>query len=142
VRNVPARARRVVYTQCVILGGGGVEFRLAVVAEPDEEEHEAAEWRESLAEELGELDIPAGSVAALPVLPGKAKGAGAAIALLAQVPATAAAAVVQFVRDWVSRTGRAVEVTIDGDTIKVSRASQGQQDQLIEAWLGRHIPRT
>jgi hypothetical protein len=44
------------------------------------------------------------------------------------------------IRDWVSRTGRTVEVTIDGDTIKVTGATAQQQETIINAWLARHAP--
>jgi hypothetical protein len=32
----------------------------------------------------------------------------------------------------------AVEVTIDGDTLKVTGATAEQQEQIINVWLARH----
>ena len=46
--------------------------------------------------------------------------------------------VVRKIRDWVSRNGRSVEVTIDGDTLKVTCVTSAQQEQLINVWLARH----
>lgn len=47
-------------------------------------------------------------------------------------------AVLAKIRDWVTRNGRSVEVTIDGDTVKVTGATSQQQEQIINAWLARH----
>ena len=49
-------------------------------------------------------------------------------------------AVMAAVRLWTSRTRRTVEVSIDGDLIKVTAATSQQQQQLIDAWLARHAP--
>jgi hypothetical protein len=47
-------------------------------------------------------------------------------------------AVVAAVRGWTSRTGRTVEVSIDGDALKLTGATSRQQEQIIDAWLARH----
>jgi len=53
----------------------------------------------------------------------------------------ALAAMVAKVRDRVTRNGRKVEVTIDGDTVKVTGATAAQQEQIISVWLARHASR-
>ena len=47
-------------------------------------------------------------------------------------------AVLATVRGWTSRTGRTVEVSIDGDALKVTGVTSQQQGVLIDAWLARH----
>src|SRR6266446_4260979 len=49
------------------------------------------------------------------------------------------AALAGVVRSWVGRDrGRKVTVRIGEDSLEVTRASEREQAQLIEAWLGRH----
>ena len=47
-------------------------------------------------------------------------------------------AVVEVVRGWVGRSHREVEVSIGGDTLKVSGVSSAEQERIIDAWLARH----
>jgi len=51
-----------------------------------------------------------------------------------------AGAVIAVVRDWLSRSGggRTVKLTIDGDVIELTGASDEVQQQLVDAWLRRH----
>jgi hypothetical protein len=51
-------------------------------------------------------------------------------------------AVVAAVCAFTSRTGRTVEVSIDGDPLKVTRATAQQQAEIIDAWLAHHAPAT
>lgn len=114
-------------------------MRLAVLAQADEEADEAVPWLAELGEELAELD----GVDAEPltgVVPSGAKGVAALAGMLSRVPVTGLTALVQFVRDWAARTGRTVEVSIGGDSIKITGASREQQDRVIEAWLVRNAP--
>lgn len=48
--------------------------------------------------------------------------------------------VVTVVRDWLRRSGsgRTVKLTIDGDTIELSGASDAIQQQLVDAWVRKH----
>ena len=48
--------------------------------------------------------------------------------------------VVAAVRGWVGRTGRTVEVSIDGDVLKLTGATSQQQEKIVDAWLARHAP--
>jgi hypothetical protein len=49
-------------------------------------------------------------------------------------------AAVAVVRGWVGRTGRTVEVSIDGDVLKLTGATSQQQEKIVDAWLARHAP--
>jgi len=62
---------------------------------------------------------------------------GALVVVLAKA-APALAGVVRALQSWVSRGGRTVTVSIDGDTIEIGGASAEQQDLLIAAWVERH----
>ena len=39
---------------------------------------------------------------------------------------------------WAARTQRTVEITMDGDTLKLDAATPQQQQEIIDAWLARH----
>ena len=50
--------------------------------------------------------------------------------------------IVTLVRSWVDREdGRTVKLTIAGDTIELTHASDEDQRRLVEAWLARHPSR-
>jgi hypothetical protein len=51
-------------------------------------------------------------------------------------------AVMTVLREWTSRTGRTVEVSIGRDKLKVTGVTARQQDQIIDSWLARHAPGT
>jgi hypothetical protein len=107
----------------------------------DSDERELADLAEGLHAEL--LDVDAATVAPLTTeaVPAGAKGIDGTLAgwLLVQfgtpdgLRATLAA-----VRGWTSRTGRTVEVSLDGDTLKVTAATAQQQEKIIDTWLARH----
>ncbi|HUZ56380.1 MAG TPA: hypothetical protein VMU94_28135 [Streptosporangiaceae bacterium] len=42
------------------------------------------------------------------------------------------------IADWLSRNDRIVEITIGADTLKLGRATQDQQDRLVNDFLARH----
>jgi hypothetical protein len=48
--------------------------------------------------------------------------------------------VVSVVRDWLRRSGsgRTVKITIGGDTLELSAASDAIQQQLVDAWVSKH----
>jgi len=48
------------------------------------------------------------------------------------------ATVIGLILSWAERNRQTVEVSIDGDPIKLSAATPEQQRQLIDAWLARH----
>jgi L-aminopeptidase/D-esterase-like protein len=118
-----------------------VDVWLAVAPQADEVAGEAATWQSSLWEELADLDEVALEEEFDPA-PDGAKGIAGLVALLAQLPVSGLAALAQFLQTWTARTGRTVEASIDGDTIKITSASRQQQDRIIEAWIVRHTSST
>ena len=118
------------------------ELVLQVLPEMDSDAEELADLAGELQTELLSADV--GSVALLSVdtAPDGAKGAGAVAGWLAAQFGTldGLRALVAAVRGWASRTGRSVEVSIGGDTLKLTAATARQQEEIVAAWLARHAP--
>lgn len=91
--------------------------------------------------ELLDLDVETVEPLTTDTVPAGAKGLSSLVgALSVRLGAAGLRAVLAKVRDWASRNGRSVEVTIDGDTLKVTGVTAQQQEQLINVWLARHAP--
>jgi hypothetical protein len=118
----------------------GAGLLVRVEPAPDGEVEELAELTELLRAELLELDVDSVELLAGQVAPGRAKGLGAVLGWLAIRFGTAEGlrAALSTVRRWVSRTGRSVEVSIDGDVLRLTGVSSQQQDRIIAAWVARH----
>ena len=122
-----------------MVDAGGVVVQVVPVADSDAEEQ--ADLAGQLHTEL--LGVDDASVGPLPAgaAPTGAKGLDGTLAgwLLVQFGTPdGLRAVLTVVRGWTSRTGRTVEVSIEGDALKVTAATAQQQEQIIDAWLARH----
>jgi hypothetical protein len=123
-----------------VTDAGGLVMQVVPMADSDAEE--LADLAGQLHAELLGVDdatigpLPAGAV------PEGAKGLGDVAGWLVAQFGTldGLRALVAAARGFASRTGRTVEVSIDGDPIKVTGATSQQQQQLIDAWLARHGP--
>ncbi|GAA3278707.1 hypothetical protein Dvina_12685 [Dactylosporangium vinaceum] len=103
----------------------------------DLEAGEAGESVRRLWRELDALDVD--GVEQLPVPPPEpAKGPGTALTLAVKIGAAGLRTVVAKIRDWVSRNDRTIELTVRGDTIRITKATPEQQQRLLDAWLARH----
>jgi hypothetical protein len=106
----------------------------------DGDEEEAAGLARWLRAELLDLDVDAVEPVSGGVVPEGAKGLpSVAGVLVVRWGAAGLQAVLARIREWVFRNGRSVEVTIDGDTVKVTGASGEQQEKIINVWLARHV---
>jgi Effector Associated Constant Component 1 len=116
----------------------GVTVQVLPFADGDLEELTALTAR--LRDELLELDVAGVDDVPAPDVPGDAKGVGAVTGwLVVQLGAAGGArALLEIVRQWVTRTRHEVEVTWGGDSLKVSGVSSAQQEKIIDAWLARH----
>lgn len=111
-------------------------MQVTAVVDGDEE---AAGLARRLRAELLDLDVEAVEPVSGGVAPEGVKGASnLAATLVVRWGAAGMQAVLAKIRDWVLRNGRSVEVTIDGDTVKVTGASWEQQEKIINVWLARH----
>ena len=123
-------------------------MELTVVLEPDPSTD--AEDRERLGrqlrDELRELDVDEVSSAAGAPAPDGAKS-GAAASLTEWLVTLSSGGgvfvtVIATIKDWLSRRDGAhtVRVTINGDTLELSRATPVERAELIETFVRRHQP--
>jgi hypothetical protein len=128
--------------------GGGADrvVGVLVVVRPDEDSDPdvAERLTRRLRAELAELDVESAALVPDGTGPDGAKGSDA-LTLGAIVVALSASggvftALIETLRDWLSRhSGRhRISVTVDGDTIELERATAGQQQALVDAYIQRH----
>jgi hypothetical protein len=114
------------------------------LAEPGSDDERLEELALGLAGELRELDVESVAPATAGDVPQGARSALAAVAgaLVLSVRPTAAQllSVVGVVRDWLRRSPvqRTVKVTIDGDTLELTGASDETQRRVVDDWIARH----
>jgi len=119
-----------------------------VLSAADSDAEELADLAAGLRAELLDLDevlvtpYAAPTAPAAPAAPAGAKGLGTLAGwLVTQFGSLdGLRAAVAAVRGWVGRTGRTVEVSIDGDVLKLTGATSQQQEKIVDAWLARHAP--
>jgi hypothetical protein len=115
---------------------------LELCVSPDSESDldELADAVGRLRTELLELDVLGVDTKAAMPTPEHAKGLGAvAGALVVRLGSLSGLrAVLEVIRSWAGRTNRTVEVSLDGDTLKVVGATSAQQEKIIDAWIARH----
>ncbi|MEU4497888.1 hypothetical protein AB0F96_31800 [Streptomyces sp. NPDC023998] len=121
-----------------------IGLHVQVQSLPDGDPEELAEFTGRLRAELLDLDVMAVDPVRDPAEPAQAKGLATVVGWLAIQLRTAEGlrAVVNAVRGWAGRTDRVVEISLGGDTLKVTGATSAQQELLISAWLARHAADT
>jgi hypothetical protein len=107
---------------------------------PDEEGRDLLLLISQLRNALLDLDVDSVESLSSSSSPDGAKGGGIVETLGIKLGAVAVKKAVEKIREWISRSGRSIEVTIDGDTVKLTGATASQQEQLLTAWLARHGP--
>ena len=114
------------------------DLLIRVAPEPELDQDEVVGLTLRLRDELLELDVERVDRAPQDV-PESTKSAHGPLGLMTvKLGKAALKAVISKIRDWVARTTRSVELTIDGDTLKVTNVTAEQQETLINAWLARH----
>ena len=106
----------------------------------DSDQEELTDLAGGLQVELLEVDVASVAPLTAEAAPEGAKGLGTLVGWLVVQFGTldGLRAVVTAVRRWTARTNRTVEVSIDGDVLKVTGVTSQQQGELIDAWLARH----
>jgi hypothetical protein len=114
-----------------------------VLPSPEDDEQLLEEMTALLQEDLLELDVAAVERVAGEA-PERTKGVVADIVgwLTVDFGPAGLEAVVGAVAAWAARTRRSVEVSIGGDTLKLTGASRKHMDKALDEWLARHPPRT
>jgi hypothetical protein len=117
----------------------GPDVIVRVSSGDDSGDEEIAALARRLRAELLDLDVERVEALAEDAAPAGAKGLGGLVGFLGVTLGSAGlTSVLTIIRDWATRNNHAVELTIDGDTIKITRATPQQQEQLINAWVARH----
>ncbi|MEU4724733.1 hypothetical protein AB0G06_34415 [Nonomuraea dietziae] len=122
---------------------GEGRIRISLPLEQGLDAEELVKLTELLREELLELDVKSVRYHDDVPVPGAAKGLGAALgALVVQLGTLdGIKSIVATVRGWSARMNRTVEISIDGDVLKVTGASADQTERIIDAWIARHAER-
>ena len=119
--------------------GDSGELVLQVRPAPGDDVGELAEIAGWLRSELLDLDVQGVDQLSGEAVPSGAKGVAAVAGwLLVQLGPEALRTVLAKVADWVTRNDRVVEVSCDGETLKLGRATRQQQEKIIDGWLARH----
>lgn len=121
-------------------------LRIAVLrihAGPDHEADELTTLARRLRRELLELDVAGVDPATTADAPAGAKGVDVVAGTLVVALGTAGLrAVVDLVRLWSKRNdARSVEITVDGDSLKVTGHSTDQEKSLIDDFFARRDAR-
>ncbi len=115
---------------------------LVVRVQPVEGEDDAdlLEATALLRQELLDLDVDEVRTVDRPEDPADAKGLAALAGWLAVQLGSVdtVRSVIGLLRGWAGQRRREVEVTIGGDTLKLSAVSASEQELIIDAWLARH----
>ena len=115
------------------------ELVLQVQPGPDDDAGDLAELARLLRDDLLDLDVAAVEAPEAGSVPPGSKGVAAVAGWLAvQLGPEALRTVLAKVADWVARNDRGVEVTLNGEPLKLTRATREQQEKIIDAWLARH----
>jgi hypothetical protein len=107
------------------------------------DEEEIAELSSQLSAELLQLDVTSVEQATAGPAPEGSKGLELVavgtllVRLLTSSPVLSS--ITGTLKSWLSRRpGRSIELTLDGDTVKVTDISAEDQRRLIDAWIARH----
>jgi hypothetical protein len=119
---------------------GGHELTLRVLPGADSDVAELATLARQLRSQLLRLAVAAvDGVDAGEGSAADAKGPAAIAGWLAvRLGPAGLRAVLNRIADWAARNDRAVEVTLDGDTLRLARATSPQQQQILDNFLSRH----
>ncbi len=120
--------------------------RLTVAVTPAEDDDavELSQLTSLLQRELLTLDVADVRPVESQTAPEGAKGIGSVVGMLAVQLGSIEGlrVVIDLVRGWAGRSRREVEVTIGGDTLRLSGVSSGEQERIVDAWLARHATGT
>jgi hypothetical protein len=115
---------------------------LQVLPDRDEDAEQLDDLTAILREELLELEV----TAVEPILPDRApqdtKGVVAAIGgwLAVHFGPASVRAVMKAVAAWAGRNGKSVELTLSGNTLKLTGASADMQSRIVDEFFARQSP--
>jgi len=110
---------------------------------PDGDDSELADLTRRLRTRLLDLDVEGVDPVTDPVQPEGAKGLEILIGwLTVRLGKEMLRRVIGEVIEWSARTNHTVEITYNGDSLKVGGVTSAQQERLINDFLARHAPRS
>ncbi|MFI6040351.1 hypothetical protein ACIA8C_01885 [Nocardia sp. NPDC051321] len=118
--------------------------RLVIDAGPEADAEETDRLARLLGVELADLDVESVAFASEGVPPEGAKAADpvtvGAIIVALSASGGVLAGLIAIAQDWLSRQGarKRIEVTIEGETLVLERATSQERDALVAAYLRRH----
>jgi hypothetical protein len=108
----------------------------------DDDDSGLAGMTQRLRAQLLELDVDSVDPVAGPAAPAGAKGLETVFGWLAvHLGQEGLRKVIGAVVSWATREGHDVELTLNGDTLKVSNATSAQQERMIDQFLELHKSR-
>jgi hypothetical protein len=115
---------------------------LQVLPDPDEDAEQLDDLTDMLREELLELDVAAVAPVMQDQAPEDAKGVVAALGgwLAIHFGPAGLRAVVNAVVAWAGRSGKTVEITLNGNTLKLTGTSADVQSRIIDEFFVRQSP--
>lgn len=115
---------------------------LHVLSDPDEDAEQLDDLTAMLREELLELDVAAVEPVMQDQAPEDTKGVVAAVGgwLAVHFGPAALKAVVNAVVAWAGRNGKTVELTLNGNTLKVTGTSADVQSRIVDEFFARQSP--
>jgi hypothetical protein len=115
---------------------------LQVLPDPDEDAEQLDDLTDMLREELLELDVAAVAPVMQDQAPEDAKGVVAALGgwLAIHFGPAGLRAVVNAVVAWAGRSGKTVEITLNGNTLKLTGTSADVQSRMIDEFFARQSP--
>ena len=122
---------------------GPHELAVEVEAAADTDAEELVQLTNRLREELLGLDVEAVYSASGGEAPDSSKGidllaAGALVVQFVLHP-DVLQSIIDGVRSWLGRQhARSIKLTLDGDSLELTKASTAEQDRLVELWVMRH----
>ena len=122
---------------------GRSELTLEVESPADADAEELAQLTNRLRAELLGLDVDAVYSASEGEAPDSSKGIDilAAGGLVVQfvLRQDVLQSIIDGVRSWLGRQhARGIKLTLDGDSLELTRVSTAEQDRLVELWMTRH----
>jgi hypothetical protein len=123
--------------------GGRLLLSVGVTATDGADPEDVERLGRQLRSELRQLDVDDVTAVADGDAPPGAKGAAASLGeLLVTMSAGGGVfvTVLATIRDWLGRRSdaQAVKLTLDGDTLELTRATAAERADLVEAFLARH----
>lgn len=119
------------------MGQADLTVRVQPLADSDDEE--VADVTRRLRAQLLDLDVESVEPVGDPSAAAGAKGLETLLGWLAVgLGKEALPTVIRAVATWATRSGHNVEVTINGDTLKVRGVTSAQQERIIDEFLDRH----